>query len=1621
MRKGKLLRYLIAMIMALSTSANVFAQERVLKIYFNETSDTATGPRIFVTDDHPNSSYDIPFGTKVSAQGSTWATGARWFGLLQQTVTDRILANYEDSEHKSSHLKISFMDEYGNSTFPYEVNNIQWNIMNDLFSGTIFGDGFDNLQISTVCTPAKGQASSYTEEHWELNPFARNSSFTQSDFPSTSGLVLNGLKSFELREKNFFKIKIPIIGWTLYSEQTELNDRCREFIKAGWNGSNTEPKVRNSDGELIDIEGDDSYWAFKVKFTLPDIRMRFMDGRSTNVIKTDEENVELYGTIIAHAGAVSPTVNPQDPDDFHYEFTESSNGEIIKFEEVNYLGTKYKTGKIVAINHPGTVDVTVHLMRGDREVSSYTETIYVRDYEIATNAPEIAIAFVDGNKGYDVTVGDNNAQIQGVITKAGKDNKGNTVSTTTSTNNTNGYHFEYTSDNNDIATINKTTGKITAKKEGDVNISAVLMNGTTPISEFYNYTLHVFAQHEGLEFRRINTYKYSDNGNTNYSGWKVTATNSQSYEWQSNNLLRVNTSINKAGDTYGVNDWKQIASFSTGEFSYWRAICQEVAFDVYVPKYTKSITQYSFAGNAAIGSKKTHSTGRYSNSTGNCKYGFEINYLNQTWINGKPQNVQITLEQANTKLIDRMWDTDAGIVTETFARSGASSYTSNVGAANALNREINNVDASNSNEHKHYTVYFAVMAYLWNNESYPGDVSIGFKGTPEYTYYTYITYHKNDGTGELLRATEEYTTTSKTESIQLFQNPTSTETAGLTRTGYTFLGWSTNPDATTPDYNLHEDFILYDNVDGGGRGPVNLYAVWRANTYIVELRSSSNTTNYNVHGYVQATYGAAMPSVDIEGNTLAIPTVPQGYIFRGYERKENSTRTTYYDQNLNSAHVWDRTNDMDYIYVILVGKQSTVHLDHQGGTTTGISEFTATYGSNMPTSGLKAPTKTGYTFGGYYSAINGEGTQYYKTDMTGARTWNIDEQEVTLYAKWNPRKFLVTLDDNDGTGGSTSVTAYYEQPMPLVDDDGEALKVPTRDGYIFLGYSINKEENNSQYYYQLDWQGNITSYSTWNKPKNGKLYAQWEKTYKITLDADGGKFDGSVDTYGTILEKNEGSLVLQARTNEAECSQVYCSNRINIKPGYKLLGWYTERQGEGDAEHPERPHKGTLVYSIEPGNNFSYHFYAVPNTPNAWNADGKWIGTSDLTLYAHYQIIFDVTDDVITFTDMTPKNCVSGEDLAEAFKYAKEHGTTKEEINTIDMRYPDTGADGLNGEGIMEVFENAKAEANTIISPNALILFTSTYPTSRNTNAVTTTGDGSKCQNLVVTDRYPMRIPLAFEADQASYARDAGVVSTPENPDGAFEQAKVSYWGTLCLPYPIRNKANGVRYFWLESTANNYMEFQEFADDAVIPANTPVLYNRTDGAVGSQISIEEYYRNVPMNTTYEAVTIDYSDTFDPLEGYYPNEVAHASIHDWQFIGNLKMSIFCGKGYSKDYNGLPAGAQEVTEGNVFYFKQNTFTHLLPSRDIDGKHYKAGRMNLYPYRAYFYKKPKANDSGSKISTYSIVVVSEEGATDITNLVFGDGEGDGKIYDLTGVRVMQPVKGRIYIVNGQKKMYK
>ena len=62
-----------------------------------------------------------------------------------------------------------------------------------------------------------------------------------------------------------------------------------------------------------------------------------------------------------------------------------------------------------------------------------------------------------------------------------------------------------------------------------------------------------------------------------------------------------------------------------------------------------------------------------------------------------------------------------------------------------------------------------------------------------------------------------------------------------------------------------------------------------------------------------------------------------------------------------------------------------------------MASVTATYGSAMPP--ITPPTRSGYTFGGYYTGTNGSGTQYYTADGSSARTWNLTSA-TTLYAKW---------------------------------------------------------------------------------------------------------------------------------------------------------------------------------------------------------------------------------------------------------------------------------------------------------------------------------------------------------------------------------------------------------------------------------------------------------------------------------------------------------------------------------------------------------------------------------------------------------------------------------------------
>ncbi|MEM4721729.1 MAG: DUF2341 domain-containing protein, partial [Candidatus Methanomethylicaceae archaeon] len=121
-----------------------------------------------------------------------------------------------------------------------------------------------------------------------------------------------------------------------------------------------------------------------------------------------------------------------------------------------------------------------------------------------------------------------------------------------------------------------------------------------------------------------------------------------------------------------------------------------------------------------------------------------------------------------------------------------------------------------------------------------------------------------------------------------------------------------------------------------------------------------------------------------------------GYTLVRWNTSQDGTGISY---NLGANYT---TNENVTLYAQWTPNTYLVTFDKQGGSA-GSDNVTATYDAEMPSA--TAPTRTGYTFGGYFTAPNGGGTKYYNADMSSAATWNITNN-TTLYAKWTPNTYL---------------------------------------------------------------------------------------------------------------------------------------------------------------------------------------------------------------------------------------------------------------------------------------------------------------------------------------------------------------------------------------------------------------------------------------------------------------------------------------------------------------------------------------------------------------------------------------------------------------------------------------
>ena len=137
------------------------------------------------------------------------------------------------------------------------------------------------------------------------------------------------------------------------------------------------------------------------------------------------------------------------------------------------------------------------------------------------------------------------------------------------------------------------------------------------------------------------------------------------------------------------------------------------------------------------------------------------------------------------------------------------------------------------------------------------------------------------------------------------------------------------------------------------------------------------------------------------------------------------------------------------------------------------ANYKVTY--NTKYSSLPTPTRTGYTFEGWYTGENGTGTK------VTSDTLLTNEKDHTLYAHWIIKVYTITFNKNGGTGGTDSVSITHGTEKGNYPN----ITLPTMSGYTFAGY-YDSASGGTQYYSSS---GN--SVRNWDKTSDTTLYAHW--------------------------------------------------------------------------------------------------------------------------------------------------------------------------------------------------------------------------------------------------------------------------------------------------------------------------------------------------------------------------------------------------------------------------------------------------------------------------------------------------------------------------------------------------
>lgn len=468
--------------------------------------------------------------------------------------------------------------------------------------------------------------------------------------------------------------------------------------------------------------------------------------------------------------------------------------------------------------------------------------------------------------------------------------------------------------------------------------------------------------------------------------------------------------------------------------------------------------------------------------------------------------------------------------------------------------------------------------------------------------------------------------------------------------------------------------ITQQTINGDGSTIINVY--YKRNVYEVKFYVDKGWLIYNwqekTESRITAKYGANI-SKKWPGGIWA--TSPGGSTFQAnidtmplngakfYKTSQGDAKAYYYLQSLAGAYVWDHTDtggssgskvtDEDR-YSITGFTCNTAISAKNGDSYNGAKfyydrnsyqivfmnhgskekELVRKYEQSIADAGY-TPTAPAnmqdYTFGGWFDNEKCEGSAYVFTGKT------MPAHNLTLYAKWVPKTYTVTVYDVD----RTTVIETFDVPMgrTILESQMPEDKVTLGTGDTFLGwmdmqdhmpfhfdtrihrdYKLYAKTGNAEQFmvtYALgDGSGNapvdsnryargaqaVVLPATGVTPPTGKVFLYWSAagdstccypggkltvTGKMTLTAVYGQTTEAVRvTYHSNFAPDKTYTTADMPNNSKITLPGYTDLGLPENPGYTFAGWNTQADGKGTTF---KSGSKVLVDTMDPGN----HLYAI--------------------------------------------------------------------------------------------------------------------------------------------------------------------------------------------------------------------------------------------------------------------------------------------------------------------------------------------------------------------------------------------------------------------------------------------